>query len=112
MLDHSSHTSNLEELPFKFYGRSFRVDNVGEPNPVYVTGRSMSSVSFMWAISSHIAGVYIIVQNLNIPLILQPHILAFLFTVSWAQVMGLHYQGNFPAADAAYSVCFMAASGR
>ena len=81
MLDHSSHTSNLEELPFKFYGRSFRVDNVGEPNPVYVTGRSMSSVSFMWAISSHIAGVYIIVQNLNIPLILQPHILVFLHSI-------------------------------
>ena len=112
MLDRSSHTSDLEEPPFKVYGRSFRVDNVGEPNPVYVTGRSMSSVSFVWAISSHIAGVYIIVQNLNIPLILQPHILAFLFTVSWTQVIGLHYQGILLVADAAYSVCFIAASGR
>jgi len=42
---------------------------------------------FMWGISGPIAGVYIIVQNLNVPLILQPHILASLFTVSWTQCL-------------------------
>ena len=31
MLEYSSHTSDLEELPLKFYGRTFRVVNVGDP---------------------------------------------------------------------------------
>ncbi|KAF9780299.1 PQ loop repeat-domain-containing protein [Thelephora terrestris] len=42
---------------------------------------------FMWGISGPIAGVYIIVQNLNVPLILQPHALAFLFVISWTQCL-------------------------
>jgi hypothetical protein len=41
MLERSSHTSNLEELPLKIYRRSFRVVDVGGPNPVPANGWSL-----------------------------------------------------------------------
>ena len=46
----------------------------------------MSFASFLWGISGPFLAVYVVIQNLNIPLILQPHIFAFLCAVSWAQV--------------------------
>jgi len=46
----------------------------------------MSPARFLWAISGPFLGVYVVVQNLNIPLILQPQIFAFLCAVSWTQV--------------------------
>ena len=72
----------------------------------------MFRVSFAWGISGALRGIYVIVQNLNIPLILQPHILVFLDAISWAQVIALPCQENFCLAEAISSVCFMAASGR
>ncbi|KAK7677526.1 hypothetical protein QCA50_019532 [Cerrena zonata] len=39
----------------------------------------------LWALSCPFFGVYAIVQNINIPLILQPQFLLFLCLVSWAQ---------------------------
>ena len=111
MLDHPSDTSDLEELSVKVHKWSFRVVGVGESNPVHIDGRLISSVSFVWAISSTSFGVYVVVQSLNIPLILQPHMVAFLLAISWAQVMKLHCQGFFRAVEAIHSVCFMAASG-
>lgn len=41
---------------------------------------------FLWGISGPFLGVYTVVQNLNIPLIIQPHLFAFLCLTSWAQV--------------------------
>jgi hypothetical protein len=43
----------------------------------------------MWAISAVPLGVYVIVQNLNIPLILQPQLFGALSLVSWGQVWNL-----------------------
>ncbi|GJE91235.1 PQ-loop repeat-containing protein [Phanerochaete sordida] len=39
----------------------------------------------MWSISAWFLGVYAIVQDLNVPLIVQPQIFGFLSLVSWAQ---------------------------
>ena len=61
-----------------------------------MNGGLTSSVSFLWGVSGPFLGVYAIVQNLNIPLILQPQIFAFLCAVSWAQV------GNNQSMDLLY----------
>ena len=47
----------------------------------------MSFSSLVWGISGPFLGVYVVVQNLDLPLILQPHILSFLLAISWTQVM-------------------------
>lgn len=47
---------------------------------------SFRMVSLLWALSGPFLGVYVIVQNLNIPLMLQPQLFATLASVSWAQV--------------------------
>ena len=61
-----------------------------------MNGGLTSPVSFLWGVSGPFLGVYAIVQNLNIPLILQPQIFAFLCAVSWAQV------GNNQSMDLLY----------
>ena len=43
---------------------------------------------FIWATSSMFFGVYSIVQNINIPLIVQPQVFGFLCAVAWVQVWG------------------------
>src|ERR1700722_19714930 len=56
---------------------------------IWGTKKSMSANPchrLMWAISAAFFGVYIIVQRLNIPLILQPQLFAALTITSWAQV--------------------------
>ena len=40
----------------------------------------------MWGVSGAFLGVYSIVQDLNIPLILQPQLFGVLSFVSWGQV--------------------------
>ncbi|EGN91977.1 hypothetical protein SERLA73DRAFT_191748 [Serpula lacrymans var. lacrymans S7.3] len=42
---------------------------------------------FLWAVSGPFLGVYVIVQNLNIPLILQPQLFSALSLVSWCQCL-------------------------
>lgn len=42
---------------------------------------------FLWATSGPLLAVYVIVQNLNVPIILQPHTFAFLCAVSWTQCL-------------------------
>ncbi|THH32022.1 hypothetical protein EUX98_g2169 [Antrodiella citrinella] len=42
---------------------------------------------FLWGFSGPFLGVYAIVQDLNVPLILQPHLFAALCFVSWAQCL-------------------------
>ncbi|KII87511.1 hypothetical protein PLICRDRAFT_258314 [Plicaturopsis crispa FD-325 SS-3] len=44
---------------------------------------------FSWGVSGAFLGVYAIVQNLNIPLIIQPQLFGLLSLVSWTQCM--HY---------------------
>ncbi|KAI0825804.1 PQ loop repeat-domain-containing protein [Irpex lacteus] len=46
---------------------------------------------FFWGLSGAPLGVYVIVQDLNIPLIIQPHAFAALSILSWAQCQ---YYGN------------------
>lgn len=40
----------------------------------------------LWGISAVFLGVYVVVQNLNIPLILQPQLFGTLCLISWGQV--------------------------
>jgi len=47
---------------------------------------------FLWGISCVPLGVYVIVQNLNIPLILQPQLFGLLSLTSWGQC--LYYEGK------------------
>ncbi|KAI0343011.1 hypothetical protein BDW22DRAFT_1329365 [Trametopsis cervina] len=51
-------------------------------------------IGFLWAISGAFLGVYVIVQDLNIPLIVQPQVLSFLCLVSWSQC--LYYSHGRP----------------
>lgn len=40
----------------------------------------------LWGISGAFLGVYVIVQDLNVPLIVQPQVLSVLSLISWSQV--------------------------
>jgi hypothetical protein len=44
---------------------------------------------FLWGASGTFLGVYNIVQDLNVPLIVQPQVLSFLSLLSWAQVSSM-----------------------
>jgi len=64
---------------------------------IYKSYRSKSTdglsewLMMLWALSGSFLGVYMIVQDLNIPLIIQPQLFATLVTISWAQCQ---YYGN------------------
>lgn len=49
----------------------------------------------IWSLSSIPLGIYVIVQNLNIPLILQPQLFGFFSLLSWGQCM--YYNGGYSA---------------
>ncbi|KAH8111042.1 PQ loop repeat-domain-containing protein [Phellopilus nigrolimitatus] len=49
---------------------------------------------FIWGVASAFLGVFAIVQNLNIPLIVQPQLFGFLSIVSWSQC--LYYNQKRP----------------
>ena len=88
-LDRATYTSDLEELLLKVHRWTIRLAGVSAvnhaPHSLSMSG-GLTSTSFLWGISGPFLGVYVVVQNLNIPLILQPQIFAFLCAVSWAQV--------------------------
>ncbi|TDL24079.1 hypothetical protein BD410DRAFT_786774 [Rickenella mellea] len=42
---------------------------------------------FIWACAAAVLGIFVVVQKLNIPLILQPQLFGFLSSVSWGQCM-------------------------
>jgi len=42
-------------------------------------------IGLLWGISGAVLGVYVIVEDLNIPLIIQPQVLSVLCIISWAQ---------------------------
>ncbi|KAG8917486.1 hypothetical protein FRC01_002424 [Tulasnella sp. 417] len=42
---------------------------------------------FLWAFSGLFLGVYVVVKNINIPLILQPQLFTALAALSWAQCL-------------------------
>ncbi|KAG8994619.1 hypothetical protein FRB93_001534 [Tulasnella sp. JGI-2019a] len=44
---------------------------------------------FIWAFAGPFMAIYNVVENINIPLIIQPHVFGFLAALSWAQC--LHY---------------------
>ena len=46
-----------------------------------------TSRSFLWCIAALPLGVYVIVQDLNVPLIVQPQVFGFLSLLSWGQCM-------------------------
>ncbi|ETW79028.1 hypothetical protein HETIRDRAFT_14443, partial [Heterobasidion irregulare TC 32-1] len=49
----------------------------------------------IWSLSSIPLGIYVIVQDLNIPLILQPQLFGFFSLLSWGQCM--YYNGGYSA---------------
>ncbi|KAJ6544244.1 PQ loop repeat-domain-containing protein [Mycena capillaripes] len=58
-----------------------------------------------WGISSGFFGVYAIVQNLNIPLIVQPQLFGLLCLVSWGQC---HYYGSTRPKHASFIIAVVA----
>jgi len=52
-----------------------------------------SWLMFMWATSAIFLGIYVIVQNINIPLIVQPQSFGALASLSWVQC--LYYEKKF-----------------
>lgn len=61
---------------------------VSEVNTVHDLKGLMFPISLMWGFSGSLRGIYLIAQKLNIPLILQPHVLILIYAISWTQVMG------------------------
>lgn len=93
LLDRSVDTPSVEELALQDNRGLIAVACVSfltlfEPRRDESNGAVLScSVNrWLWGLSGPFLGVYVIVQNLNIPLILQPHFFATLCFVSWAQV--------------------------
>ena len=85
MLDDSTHTTDLEELENEVNRGTFAATRVST-SLFYAWLYHSDIFSFMWGIAGLPLGVYNVVQNLNIPLILQPQLFAFLSLVSWGQV--------------------------
>ncbi|KAL5492446.1 hypothetical protein ACEPAI_3893 [Sanghuangporus weigelae] len=53
----------------------------------------------IWGISSVFLGVFVIVQDLNIPLIVQPQVFGFLSMLSWCQASLIQTTIQFPSVD-------------
>ena len=92
MLDGAAHTASLEELAYQVDRRTVRVSHVSSvqpQRPLSVYERSNLARlrrRLLWGLSGTFFGVYVIVLNLNVPLIVQPQLLAVLSYLSWAQV--------------------------
>lgn len=85
MLDDTASTSGVEKLERKIYRRALSVSWVR--SPVYsLRSTTDGKARLLWGISGAFFGVYAIVQDLNVPLIIQPHVLSLLSLISWAQV--------------------------
>ena len=87
MLDNTARSSGVEELVHEVDGWSLRVPHVSAPNfpPAQTNLTRLHALRLLWGISCVFLGVYAIVQNLNVPLIVQPQIMSALSYVSWAQ---------------------------
>ncbi|KAJ5948885.1 hypothetical protein N7454_002192, partial [Penicillium verhagenii] len=66
-----------------------------------------AAMMFLWASCSVPMGAYLILQDVNIPLQIQPQIFGFFSLVSWCQV--LHYNNNFSALKASL-ICLSCAT--
>jgi len=60
-----------------------------------------------WAIAGAFLGAYAVIQNINIPLILQPQMFSALGTISWAQVRLFYIFHTFSLDQQFSSVCIM-----
>jgi len=71
----------------------------------------LTIIRLLWALSAPFLGVYVIVQNLNIPLILQPQLFCTFALISWGQVRNVLTPTNsFLNKYGLYSVNITAAS--
>ena len=99
MLDGAADSAGMEELADEVDGGAFGVSGVsvflaGLPTvteqELCVCGpenyKQCTTYRLLWGISGTMFGIYAIVQNLNIPLIVQPQLLSLLSYLSWAQV--------------------------
>lgn len=90
MLDFAGCSPDLEELQREVDGGSVSMVGVSFKLDVCyllpVGAYFLLSCRFFWGLSGAPLGVYVIVQDLNIPLIIQPHAFAALSILSWAQV--------------------------
>lgn len=55
----------------------------------------MALYRLLWGLSGAFLGVYAIVQDLNIPLIIQPQLFGILSFVSWTQVRDFYNTSRF-----------------
>ncbi|KZT09864.1 uncharacterized protein LAESUDRAFT_722014 [Laetiporus sulphureus 93-53] len=66
---------------------------------------------FLWGVSGVPMGVYAIVQNLNIPLILQPQLFGILCFAAWAQCQYYGHKRSLSACIIMYITCLVALAG-
>lgn len=110
MLDGPDDTAGVEELEDKVDGGALPLVNVRHTTVPPAGQRTLTSARLVWGLSGAFLGVYVIVQDLNIPLIVQPQSFGVLSLFSWAQVSTL---SRLPCvcANACYacrpSVCIM-----
>lgn len=88
LLGYPAGTTNMEELEHQGHERSIPMAGVS-----FSPAASLNNIHLynapnrlLWALSAPFLGVYVIVQNLNVPLILQPQLFCTFALVSWGQV--------------------------
>lgn len=86
VLDDPAHPADLEELAREIHRGAFGPHGVSLFAPISFRAFSLDLYSLMWSVSAWFLGVYAIVQDLNIPIIVQQQIFSFLTLASWAQV--------------------------
>ncbi|CAE6433412.1 unnamed protein product [Rhizoctonia solani] len=64
---------------------------------------------FIWALSAPFLGVYMIAQDISIPLILQPQLFGAMAALSWTQCLYYSYQKNKIYCSMAYSTFLVVA---
>ena len=68
-------------------------------------------ISLLWGLSAAFMGVYAIVQDLNIPLILQPQLFGALCLLSWAQCQFYGAQRPMAVCIGLYIACLCTLAG-
>lgn len=116
-MDYTTDTSNLEKLANQIHRRVISVACV-RLEVLYCIYSSIELMvvhcRFNWGISAIFLGVYAIVQDLNIPLIVQPQLFATFCLASWAQVWSYFCVAarTFDSSAGPNSACTMGGGGQ
>lgn len=87
-MDCPTHPTTHQDLAHQIHRGSFTLARVSPhpPSPIDLILYT-SSHSFLWGIAALPLGVYVIVQDLNVPLIVQPQLFGLFSLLSWCQCM-------------------------